>query len=91
MAYTAAKTLEQKELEPIEGMEQEENKDAKEDDMNFEETVIVQIEILDLSDMKDHVGHSCVEFTRKSGSSTLFYEQWQMLEEKLQSYNTVQL
>ena len=51
----------------------------------------IQIEILNAGDEsnKDNVGWVCVEFTRKSGSSTLFYDQWQYLEDKLQNCNTV--
>lgn len=85
MLHTVTKKLIPKELEPIEGMEDlgivEEKKEISEVE-EVEEKADIQIEILDAGDStnKDNVGWVCVEFTRKSGSSTLFYEQWQYLE-----------
>merc|ERR1712151_1083698 len=76
MNYRVSRKWVPKDLEPIEGMEElgivEESKDVAE----VTETAEIQIQILDAGDStnKDNVGWTCVEFTRKSGSSTLFYD-----------------
>jgi len=96
MVYTMTKKLAPKELTPIPDMEDlgivEEQKESSEVEAP-EERSEIQIEILDAGDStnKDNVGWVCVEFTRKSGSSTLFYEQWQYLEDKLSTCNTVRM
>ena len=71
---------EEKEL----GLE-DENQDG-EPGMEVEERAAIQIELLDAGD-----GNVCVEFSRRSGSSTLFFDQWQKLEERLASCNTVKM
>ena len=50
----------------------------------LKEQATIQVELLDASD-----GKICVEFSRVGGSSSLFYQQFNMLYTELSHYNNV--